>query len=574
MLREDSSPVLEIRGLSICYQGKGYSIKAVRNLSLELGRGEVLGLVGESGSGKSSICKSLMGMCPGSVSGQAIYRGRNLLNNGRDEWKEIRWNHIAYCFPSSREILNPSYSVLEQMIEPMLESGHWNRRQAVERARELLLKCSLPAVKHDSYPVHLSGGELQRVLIALALANDPQVMVFDEPVSGIDVNNRVEIEGLLKEVLKEKTSIIVSHDLLLLRELVDRIGVLYKGTLLELAPAHLFFQDQRHPYSRALHNSFTSLETAREMAGIRDGRDDRSSDVEGSCVFADRCTQTTQRCLKETPQLEMLHDRWLACHRKGVVDLLRTSNVQKAYRMKGSVFSGSKVQVLKRVNLNVEAGEVVALVGESGAGKSTLGQIICRLIRQDAGEVNYDETVSQNDVQYVFQDPEESVSPRYTVLEAIREPLDIRNELDLDTRNGMAREMLVRVGLCADNRLCGRYCHQLSSGEMQRLSIGRALIALPRVLVADEPVSRLDPSEQIRVLKLLLDLQTRYGVGMLFITHNLYLARKISRRIYVMYQGEVIEEGLTEAVLAAPRHHYTGKLVNLTFNCKSVLQEV
>ena len=460
--------------------------------------------------------------------------------------------------------LNPSYSVLEQMIEPMLENGRWNRKQAVERAHDLLLGVNLLAAKHDSYPVHLSGGELQRVLIALTIANDPQVMLFDEPISGIDVQNRVEIIELLKEVLKGKTGIIVSHDLLLLRELVSRIGILYGGFLVELAPASLFFKDQRHPYSRALYNAFTSLETAREMSGIRGSKGIGPAVGGKNSIFVDRCNQAIKKCYQDIPQLKLLDSRWIACHRKGVVNLIEVNKVNKTYNLQGSIWGRSKVEVLKKVSINIEAGEVVALVGESGAGKTTLGQIICNLIRWDGGEIYFDKTVCNDDVQYIFQDPEESVSPRYTILEAIREPLDIRGGPDLHARNEMARGMLGRVGL-TDNNLCSRFCHQLSSGEMQRLSIGRALLASPRVLVADEPVSRLDPSEQIRVLKLLLELQTYYGVGMLFITHNLYLARKISRRIYVMRQGEMIEEGFTETVLTAPRHSYTSSLVKMTF---------
>jgi peptide/nickel transport system ATP-binding protein len=569
MPNENPEPVLQIRELSVTYKGDGYLIKAVNDVSLELKKGEILGIAGESGSGKTSICKSLLGVCFGHISGEIMYNGKNLLENKTADWKRLRWNKIAYCFPSSREILNPSYSVLEQMIEPMLESGLWKRKEAIERAHDLLLQCRLPVTKHDSYPVHLSGGELQRVMIALTLANDPEIMIFDEPISGIDIKTQAEIVDLLKEVLSEKTSIIVSHDLMLLRELANRIGILYRGALMELAAAQSFFRDQLHPYSRALYNSFTSLETSREMSGIRDSRNTLPFLSENSCVFADRCTQAVKICFQETPQSVLLNDRLISCHRKGFVNLLQTNNLEKAYRIKGSIW-GPEIQVLKNININVEAGEVVALVGESGAGKTTLGKIICKLIRQDRGEIYYDETVCKNDVQYIFQDPEESVSPRYTVLEAIREPLDIKGELDIATRNEMAREMLATVGLCAGNNLCDRHCLGLSSGEMQRLCVGRALITSPRILIADEPVSKLDPSEQIRILKLLLELQTSYGVGMIFITHNLYLARKISRRIYVMRQGEIVEEGFTETVLTEPQTSYTANLANLTFNNKTV----
>ncbi len=563
-----SQPYLKISKLNITYKSENHLVRAVKDLSLELKSGEILGLAGESGSGKTSICKSLLGVCPAHLSGKIVYNGKNLLENKKHEWKKIRWNKISYCFPNSREILNPSYSVLEQMIEPMLESG-FRRKRAIEHARDLLFKCKLPIEKHDSYPVHLSGGELQRVMIALTLVNDPEMVIFDEPTSGIDIRNRNEIVELLKEILKNKTCIIVTHDLLLLRKLADKIGILYKGVLVELVPAHLFFRNQHHPYSRALYNSFTSLETSREMSRIRDRRNNLSHSTVNGCVFADRCTQAIEKCFKDMPRLLSYYsDRQIACHRKGVVSLIRTTNLSKIYRKSGSLW-GPKIQVLKDVNVNVEAGEVVALVGESGAGKTTLGQIICGLIDPEDGEMNIDETVHRNDVQYIFQDPEESLSPRYTVLEAIREPLDIKNKFDLNTKNEMARKMLANVGLYTNAAFCDRFCSQLSSGEAQRLCIGRALITSPRVLVADEPVSRLDPSEQVRVLKLLLELQTDFGIGLFFITHNLYLARKISRRIYVIHQGRIIEEGFTETVLDQPRHPLTRNMVNLAFSKKA-----
>jgi peptide/nickel transport system ATP-binding protein len=551
---------LEIKNLDIAYNCGLEKFFALKNFSIDIQAGEILGIAGESGSGKTSLCKALLGVVPGQVTGKIVYKGHDLLQNDEKDWKKIRWNEIAYCFSSSLEILNPSYTIVEQMVETMMEHKLWNKKQAVIRARELLSYCKLPPEKHNSYPVHLSGGELQRALIALTLVNDPEVLVFDEPTSGLDPRTKKEIIALLAQIMEKKTGIVVSHDFSVLKELSRRIGVLYSGQLIELAESKSFFADPRHPYSRALYNSFNSMETAREISAIRGGMPGLEECGE-ACVFAGRCTQSIEQCYKEKPFLRNSGDRLLACHRGGVVDLLQASNIFKTYMLSGKTFKKSNINVLKNVSIHIEAGEVVCLVGESGAGKSTLGRIISRLLKQDDGEISFDTTVKPLDVQYIFQVPRGAVSHRFTVMEAVAEPLLIRKECSCEERKQMVQDMLLQVGLPADEAFCEKHCFQLSSGELQRITIARALIVKPRIVVADEPTSNLDPSEKARIIKLLLSLQNSSGMGLLLITHDMRVARKVSRRIYIMREGEIVEEGLSENLLACSCNLYTRELM-------------
>ncbi len=428
------------------------------------------------------------------------------------------------------------------------------------RARELLSQCKLPAEKHYSYPVHLSGGELQRALIALTLVNEPEILVFDEPTNGLDPRTKKEIIILLRQIMDKKSGIIVSHDFTVLKELSHRIGILYAGQLIEMADSKSFFNNPRHPYSRALYSSFNSLETAREITAIR-GKMYDAEERQEACVFAGRCTQSIEECFREKPSLEISGDRFLACHRGGVVDLLKGSNLSKTYLLSDKLLKKSSVQALKNVNIHIEAGEVVALVGESGAGKTTLGKIIARLLKKDEGEIIFDHTVSPLDVQYIFQDPRGAISHRFTVTEAVAEPLDIRKEVNAEERKQRVQKMLLQVGLPADEIFCEKHCFQLSSGELQRIAIARALIVKPRIVVADEPTSNLDPSEKARIIKLLLALQNANGMGLLLITHDMLVARKVSRRIYVMREGEIVEEGLSEKLLACSCNLYTRELM-------------
>ena len=560
MKSKHQEPILKIHDLNIIYHYGQEKLPALKDFSVEINQGEILGIAGESGSGKTSLCKAIMGVVPGQVAGKIIYQGKDLLKNNEKDWKKIRWNQIAYCFSSSREILNPSYTVVEQMVETMMEHRLWNKRQAALRARELLSYCKLSAQKHDSYPVHLSGGEIQRALIALTLVNDPEILIFDEPTSGLDPRTKKEIIALLGEILEKKTGIIVSHDFMLLQELSLYMGILYAGQLIEMAETKAFFSNPRHPYSRAVLNSFNSMKTAREIMPIRK-KMYKNDPCQDCCVFAGRCTQSIELCHKEKPLLQPCMDRLLACHRGGVVDLLRGTSISKSYIVSDTPLKKRNIAVLKDVNIHIEAGEVVALIGESGAGKTSLGKIIARILHEDAGKLLFDRTVKPLDVQYIFQDPREAVSHRFTVLQAVAEPLDIRKEFTAVEIKERVKEMLLQVGLPADDIFCSKYCFQLSSGELQRIAIARALIVKPRIVVADEPTSNLDPSEKARIIKLLLALQNETGMGLLLITHDMLIARKVSRRIYVIQKGEIVEEGLSEKLLACSCSLYTQELM-------------
>ena len=559
MKSKNHNPLLKINDLKITYNSGENEFPALKNLCLEIKQGEIIGIAGESGSGKTSLCKAIMGVVPGETAGEIIYQGRNLLSNNEKDWKKFRWNQIAYCFSSSQEILNPSYTIVEQMVETMMEHRLWNKRQAALRARELLTYCRLSVQKHDAYPVHLSGGELQRVLIALTLVNDPEILIFDEPTSGLDPRTKKEILALLAEILSTKTGIIVSHDFLLLEEISHRLGILYAGELIEMSTTPEFFANPRHPYSRALLNSFDSIKTGREIMPIRGKLSiDRSQEC---CVFADRCTQSLETCTRVKPLLRDYQGRFLACHRGGVIDLLQGVNISKSYNISTNPLKKKNLKVLKNINIHIEAGEVVSLIGESGAGKTSLGKIIAGILPSDTGKIISDQTVEPFDIQYIFQDPRSAISHRFTVNQAVAEPLVIRKGVKSEKLHQEVEARLLQVGLPIDDEFGNKYCYQLSSGELQRIAIARALIVKPRIIIADEPTSNLDSSEKARIIKLLLALQNENGMGLLLITHDMLIARKVSRRIYVIQEGEIVEEGLSANLLTYSSNLYTRELL-------------
>ncbi len=563
METKDNEALLKINNLSIEYINNGIKFPGIDKLSLILKKGEILGIAGESGSGKTSLCKAIVGLVSGDIKGRIIFEGKNILKNSNKEWKTLRSNKISYCYSSSIEVLNPSYTIIKHMIELILESKDISKKEAIKYSRALLIKCGLEEAKHCLYPGQLSGGEIQRALIALAMVNDPEILIFDEPTTGLDSNTKYEMINLLKKILITKTVIIVSHDLTFLKRLSDKIAILYSGRIIEKANCKEFFINQGHPYSRKLYNSHKSMIDGRQMIEIRGDMYNSRLKRKG-CVFYERCTQSLDICRQKVPELKKYNNRFIACHRGGIVDLLKLKNINKSYPVKTGIFNKKHKKILKNINLYIESGELVALVGESGAGKTTIGQIIAGIIDYDGGEIIFDKTIKQSDVQYIFQDYRSSFSPRFTVVEAIREPLDIKKEICLEKRNKKSNEMLSAVGLSAD-LFANKYCYQLSDGELQRIAFARALITMPGMLIADESISKLDSSEMVRLIKLLLNLQNKYGIGILFITHNLKLARKISRRIYVLHKGEIIEEGYTENILLNPSKNYSKKLIEKEF---------
>jgi peptide/nickel transport system ATP-binding protein len=452
-------------------------------------------------------------------------------------------------------VLNPVYNVLNQIMEPMIEHGLKSKKEARDRAAELLRYLGFPKDHFAAYPHQLSGGEQQRVLLAMAMANNPELLILDEPLSSLDAAARTEVANLLRETDKQVAKLVATHDLDTVSKLADRMAVLYGGKIVEVGLTREVFRRPRHPYTRALIRAYPNMTTVKDLQGIK-GRMTRP--VSG-CPFHPRCTQAIDICRTEMPRLVFNKGRHIACHRGGIITLLSTKNLTKSF---------GSLKAIDSVNLHFEAGETLALVGQTGSGKTTLAKTIMGLYQPTEGDV-YLEGAKVNNrgkgfykkVQMVFQNPGESLSHRLSVLEAVMEPLDIQGIGTKEEREDKAIKVLGEVELPQTRDFMNKYPHQLSGGEMQRLAIARALVLDPALLIADEPTAFLDAVIQAKILKLLLNLQEQRGLSMLYITHDIAAARKVSDRIAVMLDGRVIEEGPSNEIIAAPKQGYTRSLL-------------
>lgn len=543
--------LLKIKDLRVDY---GQDV-ILNGIDLELSSGETLAIVGESGTGKTTLGLSIMRLVEGRVRGSIRFNGKDLLTLSDKEMQQIRWSQIAMVFQNANNVLNPVYTVLNQIMEPMMEHGLKSKEEARDRATELLRYFGFPRERFSAYPHQLSGGEQQRVLLAMAMANDPELLILDEPLSSLDAAARSEVTNLLKETDKHSARLLATHDLDTASKLADRIAVLYGGKIIEVGPTRDVLSRPRHPYTRALIRAYPNMTTVKDLQGIK-GRMTRP--VSG-CPFHPRCTQAIDICQTKTPQLVWNEGRQIACHRGGIITLLSTKNLTKSF---------GSLKAVDSVNLHIEAGETLALVGQTGSGKTTLAKTIMGLHQPTEGGVYLENVKVDNQgkdfykrVQMVFQNPGESLSHRLSVLETVMEPLDIQGVGTKEERGNKAIQVLGEVELPQTYDFLDKYPHQLSAGEMQRVAIARALVLDPVLLIADEPTAFLDASTQAKILKLLLNLQEQRGLSMLYITHDIAAARKVSDRIAVMLDGKIIEEGPSNEIIAAPKQEYTRSLL-------------
>jgi len=543
--------LLEIKELRVSY---GQDV-VLNGIDLDLKLGETLAIVGESGTGKTTLGLSIMRLVEGTVRGSVRFNGRDLLTLSDNEMQQIRWSQIAMAFQNANNVLNPVYTVLNQIMEPMIEHGLKSREEARDRASDLLGYFGLPRERFSAYPHQLSGGEQQRVLLAMALANDPKLLILDEPLSSLDAVSKTEVGNLLRETNKHCTKLVATHDLDTASKLAERMAVLYGGKIIEVGPTQDVLSRPRHPYTRALIRAYPNMTTVKDLQGIK-GRMTRP--VSG-CPFHPRCTQAIDICQTKTPQLMWNQEHHIACHRGGIITLMSTKNLTKSF---------GSLKAVDSVNLHIEAGETLALVGQTGSGKTTLAKTIMGLHQPNEGCVYLEDAKVDTRgkdfykrVQMVFQNPGESLSHRLSVLEAVMEPLDIQVVGTKEERKERAIRVLGEVELPQTTDFLNKYPHHLSGGEMQRVAIARALVLDPVLLIADEPTAFLDASIQAKILKLLLNLQEQRGLSMLYITHDIAAARKVSDRIAVMLDGKIIEEGPSNEIIAAPKQGYTKNLL-------------
>lgn len=562
--------------VSLNGNGKCSTLRAVDGVSLDLEAGETLAIVGETGSGKTTLAHALLGLHPpGIVQGSLRLSGQELLTLGEAEWRAIRWQRIALAVQSAGTAFDPVYRIGEQIAEPLREHQQLPAAEAETRVTALAQRLELTPRHLHAYPHQLSGGEQQRALLAMALSCGPEVLIADEPTSGQDVFSRARLISMLHSIAHEEqiAMLLISHDLAAVAQLVDRVAVLYAGKIIEVGEARRIFEEPRHPYTWGLCNAYPSMSTARDLSGIRGQLPDPTAPPQG-CRFHPRCTQAIEICRQVEPPLVEHNGRLLACHLGGLQILLKATHLDKTFKGIDRIGNGETVEAVRHASLEIYEGEVVALVGETGSGKSTIGRMLAGYLEPDGGQVvlegqalanipNRERKHLARRIQWIAQDPFSAISPRMTVMEVVREPLDIQNSISLEKREEQVRETLETVNLPVDNGFLARTAHNLSGGQLQRVAIARALVLEPKLLVADEPVSMLDASERAKVLNLLKAIQNERGLGMLLISHDLALVRKVADRILVMRRGEIVEGGPASRILTAPQHDYTRALLDV-----------
>lgn len=529
------TPLLQVRNLSVSFSTNDGQIDAVKNVSFEIRPGETLAIVGESGSGKSVSTNALMQLLPKNAlihpESSIVFEGAELLNKTETQMRRIRGDRIGMIFQEPMTSLNPYMRVGIQVAEAILCHRSVSQKHAKQRVLELFQLVHLPEPEqaYQKFPHEFSGGQLQRIMIAMALINEPDILIADEPTTALDVTVQAEVLKLIKEIQANMGMAIlfITHDLGVVRFVADRVLVMCKGDMVEQGSTEQLFQQPEHDYTRMLINSIPK--------GSKDPVDANAP------------------------------------------PLLKAEDIRVKFLVKPHFISrrSQYFEAVKGISLELKQGETLGIVGESGSGKSTLGRALIGLLPstghiafkgQDFRALSEKQRLAlKKDIQMVFQDPYGSLSPRMTIGEIITEGLLVHQpHISKLERMQRARRALEEVRL--DPNSINRYPHEFSGGQRQRIAIARALILEPSFILLDEPTSALDRSVQLTVIELLKEIQKRRNIGFLFISHDLAVVKALSDRVLVMQKGQVMEQGSAESIFHNPQHDYTKKLIAASFD--------
>ena len=537
MLSAPDAPLLDVRDLNVRFRQGGTETIAVDGVSFTLKRGTTLALVGESGSGKSVTALSIVRLLSraAEVQGQVLFKGEDLLAYREARLREIRGAQITMVFQEPMTSLNPLHTIARQIGEILELHGARGAQKIKDRIIELLQEVGIPdpAARLDAFPHQLSGGQRQRVMIAMALANRPDLFIADEPTTALDVTVQAQILELLKELQARHNMamLFITHDLGIVRKIADDVAVMQKGKIVETNTMAEIFADPRHPYTQAL----------------------IAAEPKGTPPAIDMASKT----------------------------ILEASDIRVWFPIKRGFFRRTVgfVKAVDSVSISVREGETVGVVGKSGSGKTTLGLAILRLIRCEGAIVFLGRPIEglnftqmrplRRDMQIVFQDPYGSLSPRLPVADIVAEGLSVQYKtMSTARKREIVAQALTDTGL--DPEAMDRYPHEFSGGQRQRIAIARAIVLEPKFIVLDEPTSALDMSVQAQIVDLLRDLQKRRGLAYLFISHDLKVVRALASEIIVMRDGKVVESGPAVDLLANPRSAYTRALFAAAFEVKAV----
>ncbi|SON56881.1 Glutathione import ATP-binding protein GsiA [Hartmannibacter diazotrophicus] len=531
--------MLSIKDLAVSFKTRRGEVDAVRGITLEIAKGETLGIVGESGSGKSVTSYALMRILDAGgriKAGEITYSGIDLKRASERQMRDIRGREISMIFQNPRAALNPIRKVGHQIEDVLIQHGRATRRTAREEAIKALeaVRIRDAEARYDAYPFELSGGMCQRIVIAIALACDPQLIIADEPTTGLDITTQKAVMDLMADLIRERgmSSLLITHDLGLAAQYCHRIVVMKDGELVEAGAADELFASPKHPYTQKLVDA-----TPRHDATIRD------------LLPAEIRTPMPEHTPADKPLLEVI-------------------NLVKTYQGKSG-----PVHAVKGISFSVKAGQSVGLVGESGCGKSTTSSMIVRLLDRTSGEILFDgkdigeiscrdfiKDPMRSQIQMVFQDATDSLNPRHTSRQSIAEPLKCLAHMGAKERTARIEELADLVGL--PRPLLDRFPHQLSGGQKARVGIARAIALNPKFLILDEPTAALDVSIQAVVLNLLVDLRAKLGMSYLFVSHDLHVVRLLCDHVVVMKGGEIVEAGPANEVMENPSHPYTRELLS------------
>jgi peptide/nickel transport system ATP-binding protein len=588
-------PILECRNLSVSYAGRRGDIPAVVDFNLTLRRGEAHGLVGESGCGKSTVALAIMrhlGPVGRVLAGEILFQGRDLLRMGAEELRRIRGASIAMIYQEPMASLNPSMTIGEQLIEVPMYHDSTGRREARDRAKMMLERVRLAETERimGSYPHQISGGQQQRIVIAMALLSNPRLLLLDEPTTALDVTVEAGIVDLIRDISTEfgTSMLYISHNLGLVRETCDRITVMYCGQQVEVGPVANVFRSMRHPYTQGLFAAIPALGTDKNMRPLMTipGQLPAPGTRPQGCLFGPRCTwfvhgrcdagavpmrdfestvEHASRCLR-LDEIDWNAPRVAAARRStgefGEV-ILKVRDLTKRYQ---------QVSANSGLTFDVRRGETIAIVGESGCGKSTFARILMGLTEATSGSIKLEElelsrlpvtrrrTKVIRSLQMIFQNPFDTLNPSHTVGAQIARVIR-KFGIERDEPRIRARVLALLDLVKLPRDFADRRPRQLSGGQKQRVGVARAFAGNPSVVVADEPVSALDVSVQAAVTELLIDMQRQEGTTLLFISHDLSVVRYLADRIIVMYLGQIMEQGTMQEVFAPPYHPYTEALL-------------